>query len=30
MFSSVVVKSVSSCGVYWVPCSVWLWLWTKL
>jgi hypothetical protein len=24
MFSNVVVKSVSSCGVYWVPCSVWL------
>jgi len=24
MFSNVVVKSVSSCGVYCVPCSLWL------
>ena len=23
-FSRVVVKNVSSCGVYWVPCSVWM------
>ena len=22
MFSSVVVKSFSSCGVYWLPCTV--------